>query len=335
MGYLVFIFSPFPFLILGFLAYVFHSEKENQSSFWVMLVVGTVHSLMVFDLLKNSGGHLVFIGLVSLISLLFSGAVLGSNWTGLIDLCLYFKYIFLVEPVEEVIERRKEIQMKREKVRDFHKQEQVITHREKEIKALLSGRAFVDTQVNRAPEDTSYRGLWEGLLGEHKRRFIQRQVRKTTVVTRNTVEEENKLGEELAKLQRTKADIIRARHALENIDSELFITDLNREADLTEASNRAEAAILRGEQERLGFEVGIADLKKKRNPKPKRESEAEKIRRSTKNKIEMLRVKSANIDEIRKAMQEDLKSVDKERESGRYTEKKRMWSDLLFEAMEK
>ena len=160
-----------------------------------------------------------------------------------------------------------------------------------------------------------------GWIGEVERRFQEGQLAKSIKATRAKLEEARRLYQELREIEI-------AEHDYNNVKKEIAARDLKVEAELVEARVLVETADKRIEVERLRLEVEEAKLMEQLNPKPKpkpkRESEAEKMKNRTK-----------KVADIRKAAQEDLAGIDREKEPERYTETKRMWDDLLLEARDK
>jgi hypothetical protein len=265
------------FQILVFISFVFSLEKKVKGVFIAyissMVLLSLSHGLLGISRADFSGTGGDFPlqlhsfdspyygpSLYSVLSRLAIGwlswnvplglIVLACNWDGLIMFLFHIKRYLGIGgyPKSEMDTWRREQTMKEEREQRERKLGD-IDQRKGQIQRRLSE---IDTPApspaERVPSDV---GEYKGLIGEHGRRFQERQVTKTIRATRERVSEATALYQEGANLQRAKKDLVMAHNEYQNVNREIERTNLTTEADIHEARTRMETAQLRGQAERL------------------------------------------------------------------------------------
>jgi hypothetical protein len=175
---------------------------------------------------------------------------------GLLTFLIRLKYMFSNISVEEALMERAKRQEYEKKKREYETKESEIDRKEQQVRTQLSRvRDSIPEVADVIPSDIVE---YQGLFREVEKRFIERQILKTTKVARERLEEVRKLCEEGAKLQRARADLEVAKFELETVGQDIGFKKKER----TLKDKQLDRDILQTDQE-IAF-LKKASRKKKR-----------------------------------------------------------------------
>jgi len=184
-----------------------------------------------------------------------SAVIFLSHWEGVMMTIMHIKYIFKNKPMGEAMTEEKKKKKKEKKKKEFQQQEQEV--KESAIVAEIAKR---DTTIPDIESPSGDLDTYKGYLGEHERRFQERQLKKSIEVTRERIDEAKKLYQGGAELQKAKVDFVKAKHEYSNVDKEITLADLESQAKLAEAESKVKTAEAKHGLEVLRIEAEKAEL---------------------------------------------------------------------------
>ena len=206
----------------------------------------------------------------------------------------------------------------------------------------------ITKELSKTFSDTGLKSTYDGYFAEAGKRFALRQVSKTSQAKKVVLDQMIGLCKQLAEINRALADLseseyeraiaiekrrlreerIKTGKVRETVQKEMEIKDL--ELDYQKAQIETKIQIELSEQEKMRKVPEKDKTKEQKGISPH-----ERFIQSTTDKIEMLKAKNKSLDMAKKARDEELLSIDQQKDPELYNQVKRMWNNFIMELIEK